>query len=489
MSLEPELLAGDPHDRALIEEAHPPRWENPTPSGRYHLVVVGGGTAGLVSAIGAASLGAKVALVEARLMGGDCLNFGCVPSKGIIAAGRAAQAVREAGEFGVRAGEVRVDFAAAMERMRLLRARIAKNDSAERLRGLGVDVYFGRATFVAPDALEVDGRRLAFARAILATGSRPVTLDVPGLAEAGFLTNETIFSLTELPRRLAVVGAGPVGCELAQTFRRLGSEVTVLSRGSRLLPKDDAGAASLLEARFRTEGIRLELGAKLLRVEPDRTLVHERGRIAADAILVAVGRARVVDGLGLEAAGVASGPQGVSVDDHLRTTNPRIFAAGDVASRFQFTHAADALARVALQNALFFGRKRQSALVVPWCSYTDPEIAHVGAANGAATFTVPLDEVDRAVLDGETEGFARIHADARGRILGATIVARHAGEMIGEISLAMTAGLGLADLARTIHPYPTQAEALKKLGDAFLRTKLTPRVRSVLRKVLQWRPW
>jgi pyruvate/2-oxoglutarate dehydrogenase complex dihydrolipoamide dehydrogenase (E3) component len=263
----------------------------------------------------------------------------------------------------------------------------------------------------------------------------------------------------------------------------------VLSRGSRLLPRDDADAAFLLEARFRREGIRLELGARLLRVEPDRTLVHDRGRIAADAILVAVGRARVVDGLGLEVAGVASGPQGVLVDDHLRTTNPRIFAAGDVASRFQFTHAADALARVALQNALFFGRKRQSALVVPWCTYTDPEIAHVGAASGAATFTVPLDEVDRAVLDGETGGFARIHADARGRILGATIVARRAGEMIGEISLAMTAGLGLADLARTIHPYPTQAEALKKLGDAFLRTRLTPRLRSVLRKVLQWRPW
>jgi pyruvate/2-oxoglutarate dehydrogenase complex dihydrolipoamide dehydrogenase (E3) component len=493
MSLELELLAGDPHDRALIEAAHPPRWENPTPSGRYNLVVVGGGTAGLVSAIGAASLGGKVALVEARLMGGDCLNFGCVPSKGIIAAGRAAQAVREAGEFGVRAGEVHVDFAVAMERMRLLRVRIAKNDSAERLRSLGVDVYFGRATFVAPDAVEVDGRRLAFARAILATGSRPATLDLPGLAEAGFLTNETIFSLTELPRRLAVVGAGPVGCELAQTFRRLGSEVTVLSRGSRLLPKDDADAASLLEARFRTEGIRLELGAKLLRVEPDRTLVHERGRIAADAILVAVGRARVVAGLGLEAAGVASGPQGVFVDDHLRTTNPRIFAAGDVASRFQFTHAADALARVALQNALFFGRKRQSALVVPWCTYTDPEIAHVGLSaqeareRGATTFTVPLEEVDRAVLDGETEGFARIHAGRRGRILGATLVAAHAGESIGELSLAMTAGLTLADLARTIHPYPTQAEALKRAGDAHLRTRLTPRLRGFLTRLMRWR--
>lgn len=493
MSLELELLAGDPHDRALIEEAHPPRWENPTPSGRYNLVVVGGGTAGLVSALGAAGLGAKVALVEMRLMGGDCLNFGCVPSKGIIAAGRAAQAVREAGEFGVRAGEVQVDFAAAMERMRRLRAGIARNDSAERLRSAGVDVYFGRATFVAPDALEVDGRRLVFARAILATGSRPATLEVPGLAEAGFLTNETIFSLTELPRRLAVVGVGPVGCELAQTFRRLGSDVTMLGRGTRVLPRDDPDAAAIIEARFRSEGIHLELSAKVLRVERDRTVVHERGRLTADAILVAVGRARVVDGLGLEAAGVAFSEKGVAVDDHLRTTNPRIFAAGDVASRFQFTHAADALARVALQNALFFGRKRQSALVVPWCTYTDPEIAHVGISadeareRGCTTFTVPLEQVDRALLDGETEGFARIHADRRGRIIGATLVAAHAGETISALSLAMTAGLGLGDFARTIHPYPTQAEALKRAGDQFMRSRLTPWLKGLLTRLMRWR--
>jgi pyruvate/2-oxoglutarate dehydrogenase complex dihydrolipoamide dehydrogenase (E3) component len=401
--------------------------------------------------------------------------------------------VRDAGEFGVRTGAVQVDFAAAMERMRRLRARIAKNDSAERLRSAGVDVYFVRATFVAPDALELDGRRLVFARAILATGSRPATLEVPGLAEAGFLTNETIFSITELPRRLAVVGAGPIGCELAQTFRRLGSEVTMLSRGLRVLPRDDPDAAAIVEARFRSEGIHLELGTKLVRVEPDRTVVHERGRIAADAILVAVGRARVVDGLGLEAAGVAFSAKGVAVDDHLRTTNPRIFAAGDVASRFQFTHAADALARVALQNALFFGRSRQSALVVPWCTYTEPEIAHVGLSaheareRSCTTFTVPLEDVDRAVLDGETEGFARVHAGKHGRILGATLVAAHAGEMIGELSLAMTAGLTLGDLARTIHPYPTQAEALKRAGDQFMRSRLTPRLKELLTRLMRWR--
>jgi pyruvate/2-oxoglutarate dehydrogenase complex dihydrolipoamide dehydrogenase (E3) component len=455
----------------------------------YQLVVIGGGTAGLVSAVGAAQLGARVALIEKNLLGGDCLNYGCVPSKGLIRAGRAAAAVREAGEFGVRVGSPTVDFNAAMDRMRRLQAIIARNDSEERLRGLGVEVIPGRAKFVSPSAVEVDGRRLEFKRAIIATGGRAMVLPVPGLAEAGYLTNETVFALRELPRRLTVIGAGPIGCELGQTFRRLGSEVTMLSQGAAVLPNDDPDAAKILDARLRREGIRLELGTRLLRVERDRTVVFDRGSVASDAILLAVGRVPGIDDLGLEAAGVKSGKQGVEVDDHLRTSNRRIFAAGDVASKYRFTHAADALARIALQNALFFGRKRQSALVVPWATYTDPEIAHVGANAGPRTFTVKLDEVDRAILDGETEGFARIHADERGRILGGTIVARHAGEMIGELSLSMTRELTLADLARAIHPYPTQAEALKKLGDAYQRTRLTPRARKLLAAVLRFRPW
>ena len=455
----------------------------------YHLVVIGGGTAGLVSAVGAAQLGARVALIEKHLLGGDCLNYGCVPSKGLIRAGRAAEAVREASDFGVRVGPATVDFDAAMSRMRRLQGIIGRNDSEERLRGLGVEVVLGAARFVSPSAVEVGGRRLEFKRAIIATGGRAMVLPVPGLSEAGYLTNETVFSLRELPRRLTVIGSGPIGCELGQTFRRLGSEVTMLSQGARVLPKDDPDAAAILEARLRREGIRLELGTKLVRVERDRTVVFDRGTVASDAILLAAGRVPGVEDLGLEAAGVKYGKQGVEVDDHLRTSNRRIFAAGDVASKYQFTHAADALARIALQNALFFGRKRQSALVVPWATYTDPEIAHVGANGGPRTFTVKLDEVDRAILDGETEGFARVHADERGRILGGTIVARHAGEMIGELSLAMTRGLSLADLARTIHPYPTQVEALKKLGDAYLRTKLTPRARQLLAGVLRFRPW
>ena len=503
---DPQTLVGpdDEHNRALVANVHPARWQNPAPAGNYNLVVLGAGTAGLVSAIGASGLGAKVALVERHLMGGDCLNVGCVPSKGTIRAARAVAAVREGAAFGVHAGGVNVDFGAAMERMRRLRAGIAPNDSAQRYAGLGVDVFFGEARFLGPDAVEVDGQRLRFARAVIATGGRAASPPIPGLTEVGFLTNETVFSLTELPERLVVIGAGPIGCELAQAFRRFGSEVTIVSLDPRLLPREDGDAAAVLERRFAAEGVTLRLGAKILRAEyraGARAVVFERdGKLEealGDAILVAVGRAPNVEGLDLEKAGVAYDRRGVEVDDRLRTTNRRIYAAGDVCSAYKFTHAADAMARVVIQNALFFGRKKASALVIPWSTYTDPEIAHVRLhereaqerGNEVATFTVPLHEVDRAVLDGEAEGFARVHAERRsGRILGATLVAGHAGEMIGEISLAITVGLTLGDVSRTIHPYPTQSEAWKRLGDAWNRTRLTPRVRRLFERFLAlWR--
>ncbi|GAC1342875.1 MAG: mercuric reductase [Myxococcales bacterium] len=493
------LVPDDASNRALAANAHPAAHQNP-PGGRYDLVVIGGGTAGLVSAFGGAGLGARVALVEQHLLGGDCLNYGCVPSKALLRSARAAAAVREAGGLGVRASEPEPDFGAAMERMRKLRAQISKNDSAQRLRANGVDVFLGAARFEGPDRIGVEGATLQFKRAIIATGGRAASPPVPGLREAGFLTNETVFSLTRLPRRLIVVGAGPIGCELSQAFRRMGSEVSVVSLDPRVLPREDADAAALVAAALRREGVRLELGASLVRVETGpsgKTLVYARdgveGRVSADEILVAAGRAPNVEGLLLEKAGVAAGKKGVEVDDHLRTRNPRVYAVGDVASHFQFTHAADALARITLQNALFFGRKRASALVMPWCTYTDPEVAHVGLFEEEArarglfveTFTVPLHEVDRALLDGEAEGFARVHAGRKGRILGATLVSRHAGESIGELSLAIAAGLSMADLARTIHPYPTQAEAWKRAADAWNRQRLTPRARAFLRGLLR----
>jgi len=482
------LVEGDAADASLLEHVHPPTWVNPISSGRYNLVVIGGGTAGLVSAVGAAALGARVALIERHWLGGDCLNVGCVPSKAVIRAARAAHDARTATGFGIRVDAVEVDFAAAMARMRRLRAGIAPHDSAARLAGLGIDVFLGAARFVDREIIEVGGQRLQFARAVIATGARAAVPTVPGLAEAGYLTNETVFTLTTRPGRLVVIGGGPIGCELAQAFRRLGSEVVVVDRCEHLLSRDDPDAGAIVRERLVAEGVDLVLGAAILRVDHDRTLIVDRGRgeerVCTDQILVATGRTPNVAELGLDAAGIVATAHGIDVDDHLRTANRRVFAAGDVASRFQFTHAADAMARIVLQNALFFGRKRVSALTIPWCTYTDPEVAHVGmsAADAAkrddlTTLTVPLAEVDRAVLDGETDGFARVYADRKGRILGATLVSRHAGETIGELALAMTHGLRLGALASTIHPYPTQAEAVRKLGDAYQRTRLTPRIR------------
>lgn len=500
----PLVLPDDIHNRTLVGNVHPVAWRNPEPASRYNLVVIGAGTAGLVSAVGAASLGARVAIVERHLMGGDCLNVGCVPSKALIRASRAAADVRNAEVFGVRiGGPVTVDFAAVMDRMRTLRAAISFNDSVARLAGLGIDVFLGQGRFVSTDAVEVDGRRLRFARAVVATGARAAAPPIPGLADAGYLTNETIFSLTRLPDRLLVIGAGPIGCELSQAFRRFGSAVTLISDSSRILPREDADAASVVQSAMTRDGVQLVLDAKVIRVEgrgaggEQRIVVEQQGRervVTGDSILVAVGRAPNVEGLGLDIAGVAFDGRGVHVDDRLRTTNRRVLAAGDIASPFKFTHAADALARTVLQNALFFGRKGTRSLVIPWATYTDPEIAHVGISAADAdrrtdvrTLTVHLGEVDRALLDGTPEGFARVHADQRGRVLGATLVAPHAGEMIGEMCLAMSASVRLGTVAQTIHPYPTQAEAWKKLGDAWNRGRLTPRVRSVLETVMRWR--
>ncbi len=494
----------DTHNQTLVRNVHPPDWVNPEPAPRYHIVVIGAGTAGLITAAGAAGLGAKVALVERELLGGDCLNVGCVPSKALIRASRAAAAVREAGTFGVEVpAGARVNFPAVMERMRRLRAGISRNDSAERYRKLGVDVFLGHGRFTGPETIEVEGQTLRYRKAVVATGARPSRPPIPGLAEAGFLTNETVFALTELPPRLAVIGAGPIGCELAQAFARFGSTVYLLGNHAQILPREDPEAAQRVERAMARDGVHLILGCRVLQVErqgPEKVVRlacgGERSEVRIDEMLVGVGRAPNIEGLNLEAAGVAYDiPQGVQVNDRLQTTNPRVYAAGDICSRFKFTHAADAMARLVIQNALFFGRAKASALTIPWCTYTDPEIAHVGIyeheahAQGLAlqTFVQPLHEVDRAILDGEEDGFVKVHVRAgTDRIVGATIVARHAGEMISELTLAMVGRLGLGTLAQTIHPYPTQAEAMKKVADAYQRTRLTPLVKGLLQKWFAW---
>lgn len=498
----PALLPHDAHNRRLEASVHPPGWVNPTPEGRYNLVVVGGGTAGLVAAAGAAGLGAKVALVERSLLGGDCLNVGCVPSKALIRSARAAAEVRDAARFGVVVtGDVQVDFPAVMERMRRLRADIGPHDSAQRFRDLGIDVFLGDGRFVGKDRLEVAGTSLSFARAVIATGARAALPPIPGLAESGFLTNETVFSLTELPRRLAVIGAGPIGCELAQSFARFGAQVTLIDFADRILPREDEEASAIVAQALEKDGVKSVLSSRVMEVQAGPTaktvIVEtdgEKREIVVDAILVGVGRAPNVEGLGLDAAGVVYNARaGVQVDDRLRTSNRRIYAAGDICSRFKFTHTADAMARIVLRNALFFGRAKLSALTIPWCTFTDPEVAHVGmtpqdaATEGVRlhTLTVDLADVDRAILDGETEGFLRVHLrEGSDRIMGATLVSRHAGETISEVTLAMVGGLGLGTLANTIHPYPTQADILKRAGDAWSRTKLTARAQAVLRWVL-----
>ena len=492
----------DAHNETLVSNVHPSDWVNPEPASRYNLVVIGAGTAGLITAAGAAGLGAKVAVIERFLLGGDCLNVGCVPSKCLIRSSRAAEDIRTASQFGVSvADEPRVDFAAVMERMRRLRAHISRHDSAQRFRDLGVDVFLGEGQFSGSDTIQVDGKTLNFKKAVIATGARPVHPPVEGLAEAGFLTNETVFSLTERPRRLAVVGGGPIGCELAQAFRRLGSQVTLIEMSAQFLAREDPEAARLLAETFRREGIDVRLSTRLEKVtstDTEKQLHLESGGkkeiLAVEEILVGIGRAPNVENLNLEAAGVKYNKRGVLVNDYLQTTNSRIYGAGDVCMKWKFTHAADAAARIVIQNALFLGRKKLSSLTMPWCTYTDPELAHVGLYEKEALekgfevdhFVRPLSEVDRGLIDGE-EGFVKVLVKkGTDQILGATIVARHAGEMISEISLAIVGGIGLKTLSNVIHPYPTQTEAIRQTADAYNRTRLTPFVKKLFSTWLAW---
>ena len=500
----PQVQPFDEHNRALLAHTHPPDWVNPTPAGRYNLVVVGAGTAGLVAAAGAAGLGARVALIERDLLGGDCLNVGCVPSKALIRSARAVADVRAADRLGVRVPPgTTVDFPAVMERMRQLRAGISPHDSAARFRGLGIDVFLGQARFTGSHTVEVGGQTLRYARACIATGARAAAPRIPGLDDVGYLTNETVFGLTALPRRLAVIGAGPIGCELAQAFARFGSEVYLIEAMHGIMPNEDVRAAEIVKQSLDRDGVRLMCCGNNLQAhragDGKRLTVDSHGEhyeVTVDEILAGTGRAPNVDGLGLEVAGVAFDRTGVTVNDFLQTTNRHVYAAGDICSRFKFTHAADAMARIVIQNALFFGRKRANALTMPWCTYTDPEIAHVGLYPREAdergipldTFIIELGNNDRAVLDGETDGFLKLHSrKGKGTIVGATLVARHAGEMISEITLAMVAGAGLGTIAATIHPYPTQAEVIKRAGDAYSRTRLTPRIRRLFEGLLRWR--
>lgn len=500
---QPPVRPWDAHNQKLVSNVHPADWKNPTPALRYNLVVIGGGTAGLVSAVGAAGLGAQVALVEKHLLGGDCLNVGCVPSKAIIRAARKAAGVRDMADFGVNVPNgTTIDFSKVMERMRRLRADISPHDSAKRFTELGVDVFLGAGKFTGPDTVEVGGQTLRFAKAVIATGARAAVPPISGLKDVPYLTNETLFSLTELPMRLGIIGAGPIGCEMAQSFARFGSEVFLIEATHGILPREDRDASKLVRAVMEREGVKILCCGEDLKLAKDpngvRLQVESHGKgydVLVDQLLVAVGRAPNVEGLGLETVGVEFDKKGVKVNDRLQTANPRIYACGDICSPYQFTHAADFMARIVIQNALFKGRAKMSSLIIPWATYTSPEIAHVGLYEKDAkekgievdTYTQELAEVDRAILDSETEGFVRVHVrKGTDEIVGATVVSAHAGDLISELTLAMKAKVGLKTIGATIHPYPTQAEAIRKVGDLYNRTRLTPFVKNLMGKWLSW---
>jgi pyruvate/2-oxoglutarate dehydrogenase complex dihydrolipoamide dehydrogenase (E3) component len=476
--------------RELLENVHPASWRNPEPCGAYDLVILGAGPAGLLAAHGAAILGVKVALIERDLLGGNRLNFGCVPSKALIRTSRLYARMRDAPELGVpHPSGVQTDVRADMQRIQRIQTRLSRNDSAERLRATGVDVFFGAASFIGPALVSVAGTVLRFKKALIATGAHPLAPTIAGLAEAGYWTNENVFSLDALPARLLVIGGGPLGCELAQAFCRLGSRVIIAQDEPTFLPGEERDAAQILSDSLARDGIDIHLNTQVVAVHregaqkrADLLSDDHRMSVHVDEILAGIGRAPNVEGLGLESAKVEyDRVSGIRVNDYLQTTNARIYAAGDVCLAHKFAHVADATARMVLHNALLRGRRKLSALTVPWCTYTDPEIAHVGLYVREAreqgipvkTFTILMHDVDRAVTDGDEDGFLKIHIkEGTDRILGATIVARRAGEMINELSLAMSAGIGLGELGHVIHTYPTQSDAVKMAADAYYRTRL-----------------
>ncbi|MBL8224983.1 MAG: FAD-dependent oxidoreductase [Chromatiales bacterium] len=491
--------------RALQARRRLARWPRPR---RFdvNVVVIGAGSAGLVAAYVAAAARARVVLVEQAEMGGDCLNRGCVPSKALLRAARLRADLRRAREFGLAAEAGPVDLAAVLGRVRAAVARVAPHDSVERYTGLGVECVAGTARIVSPWAVAVGDRVITTRGIIVATGGGPVLPPVPGLADVPHVTSDTVWQLPALPERLLVLGGGPVGCELAQAFARLGSAVTLVEAGPRLLAREDPAAAALVASRFADEGIRVLPGCRPLRFEPAATggtlaCRHADGReetLAFDQVLVATGRRARTEGLGLEELGVGLNPDGtVATDDCLQTALPTIHACGDAAGPFQLTHAASHQAWYAAMNALYgrWWRFRADYRVLPACVFTDPEVARVGLTEAEAraqgldieVTTWDLAELDRAIADGDNTGLVKVVTPrGRDRILGATVVGPHAGEVLAELSLAMRHGLGLRKVLGTVHSYPTLAEANRLTAGAWQRNHLPLRLLGIAERVNRW---
>ena len=475
-------------------------------AGQYDLVALGGGTGGLVTAAGAAYLGLDAAIIEKAALGGDCLWTGCVPSKALIASARLARGMDRAEELGLaRPGdpgavgdsERREMFPAVMERMRSARRTVAHHDDPERFRAMGVDVHFGAARFLDPHTVSVPGiGTIRSRRFVIATGAVVAVPPIPGLAEAGCWTCETVFDENELPGSIVVVGGGPIGCEFAQVFSRLGARVTIVEMMPSILNQEDPDAAAFMQDRFAAEGIdvRVDAATERVSVEDGLKVLHIAGgaRIAADEIFVATGRRPVTEGLGLEAAGVETRGGAVVVDERLRTTARSIWAVGDVTGGLQFTHVADHMAKTALRNAILPFPAKISYDNVPRVTFTDPEVAHVGLsqpeaeARGGVTYRYGMDDLDRAIVDGAAAGVVKVSADRRGRVLGATIVAHGAGELILPFVLARRHGLKLSGIANTIFPYPTMVEGVKRASAEYMRSRLDTVAGRALKRVVQW---
>lgn len=520
----------DEHNLELLNNVHPTNWVDPqAKNNKYDLVVIGAGAAGLVTSAGAAGVGARVALIEENLLGGDCLNVGCVPSKTLIHAASLAHSLKNTehlADSGICInGTVQIDFPKIMERVRRIRREISPNDSAERFTKLGVDVFLGRGKFVDSKSVVVNGKVLQFNKAVIATGGYPSLISMPGIKELHHLntnpgdeprpyvvTNETFFNMTRQPKKMVVIGPGVIGMEMAQSMQRLGTQVTVLGRSGRVLPKEDEDHASIVQSQLEKDGVEFRLSvAEYVSVNLTGNLVDglpemsfkikEKGvdsvtELIVDAILVATGRRPNVSGMDLDKAGVKYDVrQGILVNDKLQTTNPKIYSAGDCCSTaFKYTHAADFMARAVIRNALFFGKEKMSNLLIPYATYTEPEIASVGLygkdceAKGIkyVTFEKHFSDNDRAICDGDKVGMIRIRVEEKSdKILGATICGKNAGNMISEITLAMQSNVGLGSIATVIHPYPTYAEEIRKAGDLYNKTKLTPNAKTLLRGIIK----
>ncbi len=465
------------------------------------ICVIGAGSGGLSVAAGAVQLGARVVLVEAHRMGGDCLNTGCVPSKALLAAAHRAAAMRSAGRFGIDAVEPVVRFDAVNDHVGGVIAAIAPHDSVERFTRLGCTVIEARARFVGPQEVEAGDARVRARRFVLATGSRAAVPPIPGLADTPFFTNETIFANRVRPAHLIVIGAGPIGCEMAQAHRRLGAAVTVLDQAG-LLPKDDPELVAVVRASLEADGVAFRLGVKVARVEREgdgiAVTIEENGvaqRIAGSHLLVAAGRRPNVEDIGLEAAGIATSKAGVVVDARLRTTNRKVYAIGDVAGSYQFTHLANHHAGIVIRNALFRLPAKVETAALPWVTFTDPELAQVGLSEAAARAQDPsvvvsrftFAENDRAQAERATAGFIKVMSTRRGKVLGASIVGVHAGELIQPWVLAIKAGIKLNAMASMIAPYPTLAEVNKRAAGAFFAPKLfSERTRRLIRFLLKF---